>query len=153
MVSDVARELEPGAIDVALRPSGAPQPSLRGRRLGVLAVGVFQGRCAASASWIRPTAELRRQATTRWLRAADDTGPIECDRILPMRDACVAGLGRAVLPAFLAANDPRLELVQPLGGGIPIWLFVARSRPASPAISQMIDELASALRRFPGAWA
>src|SRR5262249_13772518 len=127
VATDVERDLEPGTTDLALRPSGAPQRSLRGRRLGTLAVGVFRSRADAGTggAWVLAAPELRQRATTRWLRtvAVDAPGPVECDRILAMRDACVSGLGRAVLPIFLATNDPRLELVQQIDEGIPVWLF------------------------------
>jgi len=153
-VTDVQRELEPGTTDLALRPSGAPLRSWRGRRLGVLAVAVFRpaGR-NADPGWILPAGELRARASTPWLRAVPADGPIECDRILAMRDACAAGLGRAVLPAFLGLDDPRLELTRKLDDGIPVWLFAAGSRRKSGSVGQVADQLASALRGQRGVWA
>src|SRR5262249_56604604 len=84
VVSDEQRDLEPGRTDLALRPTGAPLRSWRGRRLGVLAVAVFRPRAQATdPGWVFPAGELRGRATTRWLRAVpkDGPGPIDGDRI------------------------------------------------------------------------
>jgi DNA-binding transcriptional LysR family regulator len=158
IVTDTERDLEPGATDLALRPTGAPQRALRGRRLGVLAVGVVQARslrAADGAPWVLPSAELRGRSSMRWLRSVPEGVPaaVECDRILALRDACAAGLGRAVLPTFLAADDARLEVVRTLDDGIPLWLFVAGSRRQSARLEPAIEQLTRALRRQPATWA
>lgn len=156
VVGDLERDLEPGATDLALRPTGAPQKSLRGRRLGVLAVGVFEARGArwtGEPRWVLPSPEMRRRGSMRWLRAAPDgPGAVECDRILAVRDACVAGLGRAVLPSFLAADDPRLTRVRAVDDGIAVWLFVAGTRRESSRLAPVVERLTRCLKQQTGVW-
>lgn len=156
LVSDEEHELEAGSVDVALRPTGTPRRTLRGRRLGTLSAGVYRKRGAPNAddAWIVATAEMQRRASLRWLRRVPDGARValECDRLLALRDACVAGLGRTILPCFLATDDTRLERVALLDEGTPLWLFVASSARAEPAQRAFLEQLARALRSEKGAW-
>jgi DNA-binding transcriptional LysR family regulator len=156
LISDEERELEAGSVDVALRPTGAPSRSLRGRRLGVLAVGVYQKRGAPHTedNWIIGSQEMQRRASLRWLRRVPDGVRItvECDRVLALRDACIAGLGRAILPCFLVTDDARLERVSLLDEGTPLWLFVATTARSDPAQRAFIEQLARSLKSEKTAW-
>lgn len=156
LVSDEEQELEAGSVDVALRPTGAPRRTLRGRRLGVLAAAVYQKREAASAdsAWIVASEEMQRRASLRWLRRVPEGARIalECDRLLALRDACVAGLGRAILPCFLATDDARLERLSTLDEGTPLWLFVATTARGGPAQRAFLEQLARALKSEKAAW-
>lgn len=86
LVSDDERELEAGTVDVALRPTGTPRRSLRGRRLGVLAVGVYSrsGARSADEGWVTASDELRQRASLRWLRRVPDGARVvaSCDSLL-----------------------------------------------------------------------
>jgi DNA-binding transcriptional LysR family regulator len=152
VITDEERELAPGSIDIALRPTGAPRRSLRGRRLGTLAVAIYRRKGSKSDAWILPSPSMRRRSSLRWLRAVpqDDTAGVECDTLLAMRDACVGGLGRAALPCFLAIDDPRLERVAPVADGTPIWLFVATGQHGKSRA--FFDLLARALQAEKAAW-
>ena len=153
LVTDETRELVPGVVDLALRPSHDPARSLRGRRLGVLRVGIFRTR-SASTNWVLPSSSLRSRVSMRWWKAmpADATGVVECNTLLSMRDACVAGLGRAVLPSFLAKGDERLVLEREVDGGTPIWLFAPPEREVSKPARRWSGQLALALRALRGTW-
>jgi DNA-binding transcriptional LysR family regulator len=156
VVTDEELELEPGAVDMALRPTGAPRRSLRGRRLGTLAVGVYQRKTPRlrRGSWILPSDAMRKRMSMRWLRevpeAADSV--VECDNLLAMRDACLAGLGRCVLPAFLVLDDPRIEQVAVVEEGTPIWLFVPATTQVEGTQRPFVDALARELKAERGAW-
>jgi len=156
LISDEEHELEAGSVDVALRPTGAPRRSLRGRRLGVLAAGVYRKRGTASApsAWLVASEEMQRRASLRFLRRIPDGARIalESDRLLALRDACVAGLGQAILPCFLATDDARLERVSLLDEGTPLWLFVATTARADPAQRAFLEQLARALKSEKEAW-
>ena len=156
LVSDEEHELEAGSVDVALRPTGAPRRSLRGRRLGVLAIGVYRKRGAQNTDegWIVASEEMQRRASLRWLRRIPDGARIavECDRLLALRDACVAGLGQTILPCFLATDDARLERVSSLDEGTPLWLFVAATPRSDPAQRAFLEQLARALKSEKAAW-
>jgi DNA-binding transcriptional LysR family regulator len=155
VITDEERDLEPGTIDIALRPTGAPRRSLRGRRLGTLAVGVYQrkGSQLGDSAWVLPSEDMRKRASLRWLRAPDTAhSALECDRLLAMRDACVAGLGRAALPCYLAIDDARLEQVSALEDGVPLWLFVATASQSERMQRSFVDTLARQLKAEKAAW-
>jgi DNA-binding transcriptional LysR family regulator len=156
LVSDEERELEAGSVDVALRPTGAPRASLRGRRLGVLAAGVYRRRGAHEThdGWLVASEEMQRRASLTWLRRVPSGARItlECDRLLALRDACVAGLGRAILPCFLAIDDARLERSSLLDEGTPLWLFVATSARTDPAQRAFLEQLTRGLKSEKAAW-
>ncbi len=153
LITDETRELVPGVVDLALRPSHEPARTLRGRRLGVLRLGIFHTRRTTS-NWVLPSPSLRARVSMRWWKAvpADASGSVECNTLLSMRDACVAGLGRAVLPSFLAKGDERLVLEREVDGGTPIWLFAPPAREVSKSARQWSLALALALRALRGTW-
>jgi len=156
LISDEEQELEAGSVDVALRPTGTPRRTLRGRRLGVLSAGIYRKRGTPYADdhWLVASQEMQRRASLRWLRRIPEGAHIalECDRLLALRDACVAGLGRAILPCFLATDDARLERVSLLEEGTPLWLFVATSARADAAQRAFLEQLARALKAERAAW-
>ncbi len=155
-ISESELALEPGVTDLALRPSHTPGGALRGQRLGRLRLGVFRARAAGqdATAWVLPSASLRARASMRWWKVvpADAKALVECDSLLGIRDACVAGLGRSVLPALLAEGDPRLVLEEELPGGPPLWLLSAATRRADVALRRARESLSEALRRAPGVW-
>lgn len=155
-ISESELELEPGVTDLALRPSHTPGGALRGRQLGRLRLGVYRGGTVdpGSAQWVLPSQSLRARASMRWWsRVPEDAeARVECDSLLGIRDACVAGLGLSVLPALLAEGDPRLVLEEELAGGPPVWLLSAPTRRSDAALRRVRTSLAAALRRAPGAW-
>lgn len=158
LVSDAEQELAPGVADLALRPSYTPGGTLRGQRLGTLRVGVFRARGSKSddgGAWILPAPALRGRASMRWWSVIprDATSRVTCDSLLAIRDACVAGLGRSVLPAFLAAGDERLELEREVSKGTPVWLLSPATRRADSRLRRTKAALSAALRSSPDAWA
>jgi len=155
LVSDDERELAPGVADLALRPSYTPGGTLRGQRLGALRLGVFRARDSSEdEAWILPAPALRARASMRWWSAIprDAASRVTCDSLLAIRDACVAGLGRSVLPAFLAKGDERLELVQEISKGPPVWLLSPATRRADSRLRRTTAALSAALRSSPDAW-
>jgi DNA-binding transcriptional LysR family regulator len=153
VVSDDELALAPGQVDLAVRPSQDPSGMLRGRRLGRLRLGVYRAP-NGSKGWILPSASLRAKASMRWWRHVPDDakGTVECNSLLGMRDACVAGLGRAVLPALLAHEDERLVLEHEVDGGTPVWLLSPASRNADRSLRAMRDSIGEALRGVSRAW-
>lgn len=157
-VSDAEQELVPGLTDLALRPSYTPGETLRGQRLGVLRIGIFRARGrprAGQSAWILPAPKLRTRASMPWWKVIprDAESRVTCDSLLAIRDACVAGLGCAVLPAFLADGDPRLELVEQVGRGTPVWLLSPATRREGSELRRTKSALIAALRARPGTWA
>lgn len=154
LVSDEELALARGQIDLALRPSPDPSGALKGRRLGRLRLGVYRAPRGLDL-WILPSASLRARASMRWWQQVRESEPsrLRCDSLRAMRDACVAGLGRAVLPCVLAHEEPRLRLERELDGGPVLWLLSASSTRASRELRQAVDAIATALRAVEGAFA
>jgi DNA-binding transcriptional LysR family regulator len=153
VASDRVEALSPGAVDLALRPSYEPGGALKGRRIGVLAMGVYRAR-GGDEGWVLPSETLRAKASMRWWQAVPDDaqGKVVCDSLLAMRDACIAGLGRAILPCFLAHGDPRLERERGIDGGTPLWFLSPATRSADAALRALSEALVAALQRVPDAW-
>lgn len=155
-VSDVEAELEPGITDLALRPGGQPRGSLRGWPLGRLRVGVYRAksRRERDSGWVLPSSELRGRTSMRWWKAVpqDAPGRVECDSLLAIRDACVAGLGLAVMPSVLAGDDARLQLVEELDAGPPVWLLAPATRSSDKALREVAQRLVTSIRNATGAW-
>ncbi|MGV3621544.1 MAG: LysR family transcriptional regulator [Archangium sp.] len=148
LVSDEVSALTPGQVDLALRPSHEPDGGLKGRRLGLLRLGVYRARGSAS-GWVQPSASLRAKTSMRWWREVpNEPSRVTCDSLLAMRDACLAGLGLAVFPTFLAKDQPRLRLERELPGGTPVWLLSAGSGDAT-----VRERLAKSLRSLVDVWA
>jgi DNA-binding transcriptional LysR family regulator len=156
LVSDAERELAPGVADLALRPSYTPGGTLRGQRLGALRLAVFRARGSSGdeGTWILPAPALRARASMRWWSVIprDAASRVTCDSLLAIRDACVAGLGRSMLPAFLADGDERLVLVQEISKGTPVWLLSPATRRADSRLRRSKAALIAALRSSPGTW-
>ncbi|HEY1097699.1 MAG TPA: LysR family transcriptional regulator, partial [Myxococcota bacterium] len=101
VVGDTELVLGPGQVDLALRPGHDDQdPSLRGRRLGQLQLGVFDVVASAGVGdmhrcWVRPDDALRARRSMRWWRHIPDEVEhrVTCNTLLGVRDACAAGLG------------------------------------------------------------
>jgi DNA-binding transcriptional LysR family regulator len=150
-VSDAVEALAPGSVDVALRPDHEPQAGLKGRQLGRLRLGVFRASSGADA-WVQPSTSLRSKKSMRWWKEVPVNAPsrVTCDSLLAMRDACAAGLGRAVLPVFIGHATPRLRLERELSSSTPVWLLTAPVR--SDEARAQRDALAAALRELDDVW-
>lgn len=153
-ISDAEEQLTPGVTDLALRPSTQPAGTLRGWRLGRLRLGVFVAEGVRTTRWVQPTAALRARASMRWWKEVplDGEAVVECGSLVSMREACAAGLGRAVFPSVLAAGDGRLRLERTLEANVPVWLLASATRRADPQLQREAAALVDGLRRARGAW-
>lgn len=90
----------------------------------------------------------------RWWKSVPDDaeGRVECNSLLSMRDACIAGLGRAALPSLLAAHDTRLQLEEEIDGGPPVWLLAPATRRADARRRRVAQLLVSSIRSARGVW-
>ena len=156
VVSDQESALEPGVTDLAVRPSNQPRTALRGSRAGRLRIGIYRSPALDPNSryWVLPSSALRTRASMRWLRAVPAGAPsrVECDSVLAMRDACVAGLGRAALPACLVIDDERVVHEGDVERGTPVWVLAPGTRWADKRLKRLAQTLAKELRRLPGIW-
>ncbi len=140
--------------DIALRLARPQQGAALTRRLGQLDYAVFAARDAsAELPWITYEGDLAHLPQARWMaREARGAGPAmlrfnDAEAIL---QAVLCGLGRSLLPSFLAAIEPRL---QRQGKNHPvlsreIWLLVhpeLRRLARIEAVISWLEEIVATL--------
>lgn len=155
VVDDAELVLGPGEVDLALRPGADPSGALRGRRLGALAMGVFGPVDGGGEDrWVLPDAALRARRSMSWWHHLPDDAPggVTCNTLSAMRDACAAGLGCAVLPAFLLTGDTRVRRLRELPEGPAVWLLAPPTDAARPIARRFRAALVSTLVAVDGAF-
>lgn len=121
-VSNQLFNLSKRDADVAIRPSSSPPDHLVGRRLGRIAQAIYVRRDLADprqgdeADWVGPDRHLGYAALEAWMATHCPETRYRVDTVLGMFAAVRDGLGRAVLPCYLADAEPGLRR---LGEPIP----------------------------------
>lgn len=153
IVGDAELTLGPGQVDLALRPAVGSGDGLRGRRLGQLQLGVFAVD-EHDPRWVLPDEALRARRSMRWWRRVDGAAPhvVTCNTLLGIRDACAAGLGRAIVPAFLFHGDARVRCLKLLDEGPPVWLLTPTTTTSTKAARALRAAVAAALIDVEGAF-
>lgn len=139
--------------DVAVRPSSSPPGHLVGRRVGSIAQAVYAraDATAESVCWVGPDRHLGYTALDAWMagNGLDDRCRYRVDTLLGMLAAARDGMGRAVLPCYLADAEPLLSRA---GEPIPelatdLWLLthpdlrrVARIRALMSFVAEAVGE-------------
>ncbi|MBD3897238.1 LysR family transcriptional regulator [Halomonas sp. ML-15] len=155
-VSNQLFNLSQRDADVAVRPSATPPEHLVGRPVGRIAQAVYARAGAASDNWVGPDRHLGYTALDSCMQAngADANCRYRVDTMLGMLAAARDGLGRAVLPCYLADSDPALTRI---GEAIPelatdLWLLthpdlrrVARIRAFMTFVAEALAERTSRL--------
>ncbi|MFY0989576.1 LysR family transcriptional regulator [Halomonas sp. C05BenzN] len=128
-VSNQLFNLSQRDADVAVRPSLAPPEHLVGRRVGSIAQAIYvrADGTGDDAAWVGPDRHLGYAALDAWMAAqgANEHCRYRVDTMFGMLAAARDGLGRAVLPCYLADAEPALAR---LGEPIPelateLWLL------------------------------
>ncbi|MCC5859081.1 MAG: LysR family transcriptional regulator [Ectothiorhodospiraceae bacterium] len=151
-VSNQLFNLSQRDADVALRPTAAPPEYLLGRRGGTIAQAVYLSNNGDSGGedWVGPDRHLGYPALEAWMAAngADTRCRYRVDTMLGMLAAARDGLGRAVLPCYLADPEPSLIRV---GDPIPelatdLWLLTHPDLRRVGRIRAFISFVAEALK-------
>ncbi|MBS61585.1 LysR family transcriptional regulator [Salinisphaera sp.] len=129
-LSNAPLDLARRDADLAIRAADAPPDPLIAQRLGDIAMARY--RCAQHApppnAWVGLSEAVPFAALHRWMAAYVDQDDIalQVDSMLAMQRAVADGVGEALLPCYLADDDPALvrvtEPIPPLS--TPIWLLV-----------------------------
>lgn len=163
-VSNQLFNLSQRDADVAVRPSQAPPEHLVGRRVGSIAQAVYACADNHSDAWVGADRYLGYAALDAWMvnNGADERCRYRVDTMFGMLAAARDGIGRAVLPCYLADAEPALTR---LGEPIPelatdLWLLthpdlrrVARIRAFIAFLAEAIGARESRLtgcRKIPG---
>lgn len=137
--------------DVAVRPSAAPPEHLVGRPAGRIAQAVYARAGGSPDAWVGPDRHLGYAALDAWM-AKHDVNERCCyrvDTMLGMYAAAREGVGRAVLPCYLADGDPALTRIdEPLPElATELWLLthpdlrrVARIRAFMAFVAKALAE-------------
>lgn len=143
--------------DLAVRLSRPEEAALVARKVGTIGFGVYgsPGYLAARPrdargfiAYDESQDELPQQ---RWLAATAGGRPVvlRASELESQRTAARTGLGLAVLPHFLAGDDPGLVCVDEEGVPAPreIWLAVHRDLRRAPPVRAVMAFLAECLAR------
>ncbi len=146
--------------DIALRVTAQPTETLKGRRVGTVAMAVYAAtslRLPAEPSiqlglpWVGFDASLACSGPGRWLAAqvAEQDIRLRANTLLGAAQAVRAGIGCGLLPCFVGGSMPELRrLGEPLAGlEQPLWLLVHPEMAALPRIRRASDALAAQLRQ------
>ena len=129
-LSNAPLDLSRRDSELAIRAADEPPDPLIAQRLGAIAMARYRaaGDGSPSGAWIGLSEAVPFAALHRWMTAhvADEDQAICVDSMLAMQKAVVDGMGDALLPCYLADNDPRLVRVgAPISAlTTPIWLLV-----------------------------
>jgi DNA-binding transcriptional LysR family regulator len=157
MVSNQVLSLAQRYADIALRVTDVPEPALRGRRVGTVAMAVYAEELlarrtgeAAEHPWIGYDAALACSKPAAWVAAQV---PERCIRLrantlLGAAQAVRSGIGFGVLPCFVEGSIPGIVRVKPpirsLEAGL--WLLVHPDIARVPRVRAACDALARMLK-------
>ena len=148
-VSNADADLARREADVAVRPTASPPDTLVGRRIGDVAYAVVAaaGRPPPDA-WIGLDASLAGIPAALWLTDhAREEPVIRVNSMWAAAQAAAAGLGRAVVPTYLALS----AAIAPVGSPIPalasaVWLLYHPDQRRNPRLRAFVGHVAPALR-------
>ncbi|WP_372053511.1 LysR family transcriptional regulator [Tistrella mobilis] len=161
VISNDVLSLAGRAADIALRVTDAPELSLKGRRVGTVAMAVhadaalartWDGRDPADAPWTGYDEGLACTGPARWVAANIRPSQIRfrANSLPGATRAIRSGIGFGVLPCFIGAAVPGLVRVSaPLPGlSLGLWLLIHPEMARVPRVRAVADALARALRNL-----
>lgn len=158
-VSNQVLSLAQRSADMALRVTDAPDPALRGRRVGTVAMAVYAEKSLAAAlpmdgfaghPWVGYDEGLACTKPGAWIVA---NVPNTCIRFrantLPSAAQAVrSGIGLGILPCFVGGSIPELVRVEPPIPSLQssLWLLVHPDIARVPRMRSARDALARLLK-------
>ncbi len=154
-ISNDIANLSKRDADIAIRPAQKPPEYLIGKRISTLAFAVYAaaGHALATSAWpAAPWIALDEpHRTVRWLAQYQEPEQIglRINGFAAVRQACLAGLGLAVLPCFMAQHDSALQQLSPPIDELAseLWLLVHPDLRQTARISAVFQLLHAALSR------
>lgn len=160
VVSNQVLSLAQRAADIALRITDRPTETLRGRRVGTVAMAVYAARNLPvpetmgtfnGIPWVGFDAALACSGPGTWVARNIPESDIRfrANTLLGAAQAVRAGIGYGLLPCFVGGTIPDLVRV---GAPIPtlaqpLWLLVHPEIAGLPRIRRACDVLAAKLRQ------
>jgi DNA-binding transcriptional LysR family regulator len=160
VVSNQPLSLSQRAADIALRITSRPTESLRGRRVGTVAMAVYAARSLrvpeapgslSGIPWVGFDAALACSGPGTWVSrnvAASDIR-FRANTLLGAAQAVRSGIGCGVLPCFVGGSIPEvIRIGAPLPAlSLPLWLLVHREMARLPRIRRACDAVAQKLKQ------
>jgi len=155
IVSNEISDLSLRQADIAIRPSSTPDPHLVGRKLGVIkqAAYVLHGselgrtpQPLSSFPWLAPSPSMPYSQLHSWMKKTgyEDACICKMDTLLGLYTAVRSGIGIAVLPTYLAEQDPELTR---LGAyidevAVELWLLTHPDLRHTARVRAVLDHFA-----------
>ncbi len=160
VVSNQALSLAQRSADIALRITSNPTETLRGRRVGTIAMAVYAARnlpvpetleTFTGIPWVGFDAALACSGPGTWVAHNIPESDIRfrANTLPGAAQAVRSGIGCGVLPCFVGGSIPELVRIgAPLPAlSQPLWLLVHPEIARLPRIRRACDALAAKLKR------
>ena len=159
VVSNEVLSLAQRSADIALRVTDSPAESLRGRRVGTVAMAIYAARSLpvpetlgafTGVPWIGFDAALACSGPGTWVarNIPESDIRLRANTLLGAAQAVRSGIGCGLLPCFVGESIPDLVRIgAPLPAlSLPLWLLVHPEMARLPRIRRACDALAAKLR-------
>ena len=143
-MADMARH----EADVAIRPTSTPPETLVGRRVASVAFAVYAPAADAAEQWIALDESLSDVRSQQWLARRIDAPALRVNSMWAAAEACAAGLGRAVLPDYLARRFSLTELEPVADLESAVWILFHPDHRTTPRVRYFVREVGEALQRL-----
>lgn len=159
VTSDQSLSLARREADIALRFARPQDGNLVIRRLAAIPFGVYHSRHQPPAenSWVAYDHNLAELPESRWLAEHQPQAGVRFrnNSLNSLLDAARLGLGKAILPVYMAERDPELQPWQDAGGILErdLWLVIhpeSRHTPKIRAVSDWIVDRFNSESGLPG---
>lgn len=148
LISNADADMGRREADVAIRPTRTPPETLNGRKLGEVAYAVFEpAGGATSDAWIGLDDSLSAIPVAVWA-AETMTGPptLRVNSMWGAAQAVAAGMGRAVLPTYLAEGLPIRALGEPVAElNSAVWLLYHPDQKRNPRVRAFSKAVATSM--------
>jgi DNA-binding transcriptional LysR family regulator len=159
VVSNQTLSLAERAADIALRVTNAPDPALKGRRVGTVAMAVYAERTLAAKHrdaastqrpWVGFDGSLACTGPGAWIseNVPDNAIRFRANTLPGAAKAVRSGIGFGVLPCFVGGSIPELTAVSPPIAALEtgLWLLLHPEIARIPRIRAACDALAAKLK-------
>lgn len=160
VVSNQVLSLAQRAADIALRITESPTDTLRGRRVGTVAMGIYAARklpvpqtleTFSGVPWVGFDPALACSGPGTWVAQHIAEGDVRfrANTLLSAAQAVRSGMGCGVLPCFVGGSIPDLVRIgAPLTAlATPLWLLVHPETARLPRILRACNALATKLKQ------
>jgi DNA-binding transcriptional LysR family regulator len=150
-ISNGNADLSRREADLAVRPTRAPPDHLMGRRIADYGFALYAAPGCEAAPLIGLDESLQAIPAARWLEAHLPEAPrLRVNSLWSAAQACAAGLGRALLPTYIAPLSPPIRAISPPVAELAsaVWLLHHPDQRRSAKVRYVSDHLAPRLARL-----